>query len=267
MPVDQLLRHFGLTLMPFARPVPPPGLLRHKSFEEALARLSLALESRSAALVTAEPGLGKSTLLGTFADRLDKGRSRLVYTALCSCGPFGLIGQLAGRYGLKNRRSSAQTAQAILDELAKSDRDEILVLDEGHRLPRASLDELRLLSNLDFDRTPPFTLILAGQPPLRERLLEPDLASLLQRLPIRTSLSPLTDRETVDYLDRRLRAAGATATVFRPAAADKVFERTRGVLRLINNLATSALLAAAAAGKKHVDVREVEDASFDQESA
>jgi type II secretory pathway predicted ATPase ExeA len=255
MPVDQLLRHFGLALMPFARPVPPAGLLKHKSFEEALSRLSLAVESKSAAVVIAEPGLGKSTLLGTFADRLDKGRTRLVYTALCSCGPFGLIGQLAGRYGVKNRRSSAQTAQALLDELAKSDRDEILVLDEGHRLPRESLDELRLLSNLDFDRTPP-----------RERLLEPDLSSLWQRLPIRTSLSPLTDRETVDYLDRRLRAAGATATVFRPAAADKVFERTRGVLRCINNLATSALLAAAAGGKKHIDVREVEDAVFDQES-
>ncbi len=218
MPVDQLLRHFGLTLMPFARPVPAGGLLQHKSFDEALTRLSLAVESKSAAVLTAEPGLGKSTLLGTFADRLDKGRTRLVYTALCSCGPFGLIGQLAGRYGVKNRRSSAQTAQAILDELAKSDRDEILMLDEGHRLPHASLDELRLLSNLDFDRTPPFALILAGQPPLRD------------------------------------------------AAADKVFERTRGVLRLINNLATSALLAAAAGGKKHVDVREVEDAVFDQES-
>lgn len=266
MPVDQLLRHFGLTLMPFARPVPPAGLLKHKSFEEALSRLSLAVESRSAAVITAEPGLGKSTLLGTFADRLDKGRTRLVYTALCSCGPFGLIGQLAGRYGVKNRRSSAQTAQALLEELAKSDRDEILVLDEGHRLPRESLDELRLLSNLDFDRTPPFTLLLVGQPPLRERLLEPDLASLWQRIPIRTSLSPLTDKETVEYLDRRLRAAGAMATLFRPAAADKVFERTRGVLRPINNLATAALLAAATSGRKHVDVREVEDAVFDQES-
>jgi len=266
MSVDQLLRHFGLTLMPFARPVPPAGLLKHKSFEEALSRLALAVESKSAAVVIAEPGLGKSTLLGTFADRLDKGRTRLVYTALCSCRPFGLIGQLAGRYGVKNRRTSAQTAQALLEELAKSDRDEILVLDEGHRLPRESLDELRLLSNLDFDRTPPFVLILAGQPPLRERLLEPDLSSLWQRLPIRTSLSPLTDKETVDYLDRRLRAAGATATIFRPAAADKVFERTRGVLRPINNLATAALLAAAASGKKHVDVREVEDAVFDQES-
>jgi type II secretory pathway predicted ATPase ExeA len=133
-------------------------------------------------------------------------------------------------------------------------------------LPRESLDELRLLSNLDFDRTPPFTLILAGQPPLRETLALPELASLAQRLPLRASLSLLTDRETVDYLDRRLRAVGAQATLFRPGAADKVFEKSRGVPREINNVATAALLAAAAAGKKHVDVREVEDAVFDRES-
>jgi type II secretory pathway predicted ATPase ExeA len=266
-PVEKLLRHFGLTCLPFARSIPPNGLLEHKRFVEALERLRLAVESRNAMLLTAEPGLGKSTLLGTFADSLDKAKVRLVYTPLCSCGPFGLIGQLAQRYGIKAKRSSAQTAQAVLDELSKSDKQEVLVLDEAHRLPRESLDELRLLSNLDFDRTPPFTLLLAGQPPLRETLALPELASLAQRVPLRAFLSLLTDQETVDYLDRRLRAAGAQATLFRPGAADKVFEKSRGVPREINNVATAALLAAAAAGKKHVDVREVEDAVFDRENA
>jgi type II secretory pathway predicted ATPase ExeA len=266
MPVDNLLRHFGLTCLPFTRSVPREGLLSHKSFAETLERLRLSVESKTAMLLTAEPGLGKSTLIGTFADELDKGRSRLVYSALCSCGPYGLIGQLAVRYGIRPKRSAAQTAQSVLDELAKSDKQEILVLDEAHRLPRESLDELRLISNLDFDRTPPFTLILAGQPPLREHLAQPDLASLWQRLPLRASLSPLGDRDTVDYLDRRLRAAGAQATLFRPGAADKIFERSRGIPREINNIATAALLAAVTTGKKHVDVREVENAVFDQEN-
>jgi type II secretory pathway predicted ATPase ExeA len=265
-PVEKLLRHFGLTCLPFARAVPEDGLLEHKSFVEALERLRLAVESRTPLLLTADHGLGKSTLLGTFADSLDRAKVRLVYTALCSCGPFGLIGQLAQRYGIRAKRSSAQTAQVVLDELGRSDKQEVLVLDEAHRLPRESLDELRLLSNLDFDRTPPFTLVLSGQPPLRETLVAPELASLAQRLPMRASLSPLNDRETVDYLDRRLRAAGAQATIFRPGAADKVFEKSGGVPREINNVATAALVAAAAAGKKHVDVREVEDAVFDREN-
>ena len=155
----------------------------------------------------------------------------------------------------------------MLDELARSDKQEVLVLDEAHLLPRATLDELRLLSNLDFDRTAPFALVLVGQPPLREALELPELASLAQRLAIRASLSPLTDQETTDYLDRRLRAAGARTTLFRPSAVGRLFEKTRGVPRLINNLATAALLAAATAGKKHIDLQEIEDASFDQENA
>jgi type II secretory pathway predicted ATPase ExeA len=63
---------------------------------------------------------------------------------------------------MRPKRSASQTAQIILDELARSGRNEILILDEAHRLPATTLDELRLLSNLDFDRVPPFALILAG---------------------------------------------------------------------------------------------------------
>jgi type II secretory pathway predicted ATPase ExeA len=267
MNADQLVNHFNLTQLPFGRAVSEAGLLRHRSFNEALARLSLALSTKTPAVFTAEPGLGKSALMGSLADSLDKTANHLVYTPLCSCNPFGLVGQLAVRYGLRPKRSAAQTAQAVLDELALSGRSEILILDEAHRLPPSTLDELRLLSNLDFDRVPPFALILAGQPPLREALAQPELASLYQRLAIRASLSPLSEQETTDYLDRRLRAAGARATLFRPQAAARIFEKTRGVPRLINNLALAALLAAATAGKKHVDLQEVDDAFFDQENS
>lgn len=266
MNLDSLLNHFGLAIQPFARAVPEAGLLRHRSFAEALTRLSLAVESRTPALLTAEPGLGKSTLLGVFYDSLDRSKTRLVYSQLCSCGPFGLVGQLATRYGVRPRRSAAQTAQALLDELAHSDRCEILVLDDAHRLPDPSLDELRLLSNLDFDRTPPFALLLVGQPVLRERLGESDLVSLAQRLAIRASLGPLSEADSTEYLERRLRAAGARATLFRPSAAARVFEKTRGVPRLINNLATAALLAASSRARKHVEVQDVDDATFDQEN-
>ncbi len=265
MTLDALLNHFGLATPPFARAVSEAGLLRHRSFAETLTRLTLAVETRTPALLTAEPGLGKSTLLGVFADALDTSRTRLVYTALSSCGPFGLVGQLAARYGVRPRRSAAQTALAILDELARSDRAEILVLDEAHRLPDTSLDELRLLNNLDFDRTPPFALLLVGQSVLRERLAETRHVSLTQRLAIRTCLSPLSEPDSADYLDRRLRAAGARATLFRPAAATRVFEKTCGVPRLMNNLATAALIAAASHGRKHVELQDIDDAAFDQE--
>jgi type II secretory pathway predicted ATPase ExeA len=267
MNIDQLMNHFNLTAFPFGRAVSEAALLHHRSFSEATARLSLALSTRTPALFIADPGLGKSTLLGALADSLKTTQTRLVYTPLCSCGPFGLIGQLAVRYGFHPKRSAAQTAQLILDELSRSQYTEIVILDEAHRLPVQTLDELRLLSNLDFDRIPPFAMILAGQSPLRETLAQPEMASLQQRLAIRTSLSPLTEEETTQYLDRRLRGSGARITIFRPQAVAKIFEKTQGVPRLINNLAMTALLAAAAAGKKYIDAQEVEDAFFDQENS
>lgn len=265
MSLKALLRHFGLHSPPFARSVPTGGLLGHASFNEALTRLRFAVESKTPAMLTAEPGLGKSTLLAAFADALDPATTRLVYTPLCSCGPFGLIGQLSTRYGIKGKRSTAQTAQAILDELGRSDKEEVLVLDEAHRLPAASLDELRLISNTDFDRTPPFALVLVGQPPLREHIADPSLSSLAQRIPIRSSLSPLSDSETAEYVDRRMRAVGAAKCPFRQPALDKLFEHSRGVPRQINSFATAALLAAATAGRKHVEPADIATAVFDVE--
>ena len=237
MSVNDFLQHFGLTTMPFARAVPQDGLVQHKSFVEARTRLQLAFESRTPALFCAEAGLGKSTLLGALADSLDKTTTRITYTQLCACGPY-----------------------------ARSTKLEILVLDDAHRLPTESLDELRLLSNLDFDRTAPFSLLLVGQPPLRKRLEEPEIFSLNQRIGLRASLAPLSAHDNADYIERRLRAVGATASIIQPAAIDKIFERGCGVPRQINNLASAAMLSAFASGKKHVDTNDVENAIFDHEN-
>lgn len=263
----QLCDHFGLSASPFDRDVPEAGLLRHKSFVESLERLLFAVEARAPALLTAIPGTGKSVLLGAVRDAMARTDARFVYTPLAACNPFGLVGQLAARYGTPIRRSTAQTATALLDELARSTRTEVLFLDEAHRLPDASLEELRLLSNLEFDRRAPFCLLLAGQPQLRERLQQPDFDSLWQRLAHRSSLAPLSDKESAEYLERRLRAVGARATLFRAAAVDIVFEHSKGVMRVINNLALGALVAAARAGRRHVEAKDVQDAVFDLEHA
>lgn len=265
--VEKLLHHFGLTALPFDRAVPPEGLLRHPSFTEATERLRFALDTRAPALLVAVPGTGKSVLLETLCRDLAPADVRVIATALSSCGPFGLVGQLAARYGTPVRRTTAQTAAALLDELARSPKTEVLILDEAHRLPDASLEELRLLGQLDFDRRAPFVLLLAGQPSLRERLQAPDFEALWQRLAIRAALSPLTDRETAEYLDRRPRAVGARAALFRPAAVDRLFEHSRGIMRRLNQLATGALLAAARASRKHVDHADVEAAVFDDAHA
>src|SRR5213593_2068730 len=265
--LDTLLHHFGLTALPFDRAVPPEGLLRHASFAEALERLRFAVDSRGPALLVAPPGTGKSVLLEALCGALPPNEARVIATALSSCGPFGLVGQLAVRYGTPVRRTTAQTAAALLATLDGSPKTELLILDEAHRLPDASLEELRLLGQLDFDRRAPFVLLLAGQPLLRERLQQPDFEALWQRLVVRASLAPLTDRESAEYLDRRPRAVGARALLFRPGAVDLLFQHSRGIMRRLNQLATGALLAAARAGRRHVEAADVQAAVFDDEHA
>jgi type II secretory pathway predicted ATPase ExeA len=265
--VDKLLHHFGFTALPFDRAVPPEGLLHHPSFAEALERLRFAIDARGPALVVAPPGTGKSILFDTLCTALAATTVRVTATALTACAPFGLLGQLAVRYGTPVRRTTAQTAAALLADLATSPKTELLILDEAHRLPDASLEELRLLGQLDFDRRAPFVLLLGGQPALRERLQQPEFDALWQRLVVRTSLAPLTDRESAEYLDRRPRAVGARAALFRPGAVDLLFQHSRGIMRRLNTLATGALLAAARAGRKHVDSADVQAAVFDDEHA
>jgi type II secretory pathway predicted ATPase ExeA len=265
--VDKLLHHFGLTALPFDRAVPPEGLLYHASFAEALERLRFAVDMRGPALLVAPPGTGKSIVLNTLCTSLPPSDLRVIATALSACGPFGLLGQLAVRYGTPVRRTTAQTAAALLADLGGSAKTELLILDEAHRLPDASLEELRLLGQLDFDRRAPFVLLLAGQPVLRERLQQPDFDALWQRLVVRTSLAPLTDRESAEYLDRRLRAVGARTTLVRPGAIDLLFQHSRGVMRRLNHLATGALLAAARASRQHIDAADVQAAVFDDEHA
>ena|SRR3989441_3777900 len=113
----------------------------------------------------------------------------------------------------------------------------------------------------------PFTLLLAGQPLLRERLQQPDFEALWQRLTVRTTLSPLTDRESAEYLDRRPRAVGARTLLFRPGAVDLLFQHSRGIMRRLNALALGALLAAARAGRRHVDAADVQGAVVDDDQA
>src|SRR5881397_2183134 len=127
--LETLLHHFGLTALPFDRAVPPEGLLSHASFAEALERLRFAIDTRGPALLVAPPGTGKSVLLNALCASMPPSDLRVIATALSSCGPFGLVGQLAVRYGTPVRRTTAQTAAGLLEELGRSPHTEVLVLD------------------------------------------------------------------------------------------------------------------------------------------
>jgi type II secretory pathway predicted ATPase ExeA len=258
--------HFKLHAPPFPQTVAALALLRHQGLKEALDRLRFALDRDGIVLFTAEAGCGKSTALATLTRELDATAYLVIYSALSTLGPFSLLASLAAKLGLRPRRFKGDTAQELINHLRGQSKRAVLILDEAHVLPDESLEDLRLLTGESLEHKSPFALILAGQPLLRERLSEPQHYSLWQRMPVRARLRPLTEGDVALFLDKHLRACGAKHNLFEPDAVTLIFQHSRGVPRLIQNLALGALLAAVTAAKKTVDGDCVQQALLEQEA-
>lgn len=260
-----LEEHFGLLRPPFPRSAPDTALFRHPGVEQVLARLRFALERDTTAMLIAESGCGKSTILALFARSLDAANYHLITTSLTTLAAFGFLASLCAATGLKTVRFKGETAAILISHLRGLPKKTVLLVDEAHLLPDDSLEDLRLLSADDFDRRPPFALVLAGQPLLRERLGEPRHYALSQRITVRARLRPLAETEVALFLERHLNAAGAKTNPFSPEATTAIFHHSRGVPRLVQNLALQSLLTAMAGGKKDVEQSCVEQAVVDLE--
>jgi type II secretory pathway predicted ATPase ExeA len=259
--------HFKLHRAPFPQTVEAAALLHHQSLKDALDRLRFALDRDGIALLTAESGCGKSTVLGTLVRDLDTTAYLVVYASLSTLGPFSLLSSLVAKIGIRPRRFKGETAQDLVAHLRGVSKRALIIIDEAHLMPDLSLEDLRLLTAESLDKKSPFALVLAGQPLLRERLAEPQHYALAQRITVRVRIRPLTDSEVALFLDKHMRACGAKSTIFEPDAVTLLFQHSRGIPRLIQNLALAALLAAATAGKKTVDADSVQQALLDQDAS
>jgi len=261
-----LQEHFDLRDVPFPKAASETCLLRHPPLLETVERLHFSVSRDSPALLVAESGCGKSTAVGLFARSLDAASYNVLYICLTTVKPFGFVSQIAAAIGLRAGRFKGEIAVALIAHLRGLPRRTVLVVDEAHLLPDDSLEDLRLLTADDFDRKSPFALVLAGQPLLRDRLGEPQHYSFAQRIGVRLRLRPLNESEMALFLDKHLKAVGARTNPFEPEAMVVIFHHSRGIPRLVQNVALEAMIAAMAAGKKTVDATSVQQAVVDMEA-
>jgi hypothetical protein len=140
----------------------------------------------------------------------------------------------------------------------------VLILDEAQALPQQTLDELRLLLNLETPRGKLLQIILAGQPELDEKLRLPALRQLRQRVMIHSRLSLLSEQETAAYAARRLAAAGcANPALFTPEAMQTIYASSRGIPRVVNLLCEHALISAYAEQKRVISDDMVQNIAVD----
>lgn len=240
----------------FGKAVGADSIFVYAQLQELHELLKRAIAERTLAAVTGKPGLGKTTAVRAYTGSLPTNQYRVLYFGQDQDGT-GLLQRFAQALGLKPRhfrnQLPMQISQALMDNAQEGGKKVVAVVDEAHWLDVRTLEDLRLLTNNEFDTSSPLSIILLGQQALRMLLKDPALEALDQRLRYRFSLEGFSLQETEDYIRHRLTSVGASADVFTDEAIQKIFDASEGVPREINNLCALTLMKAQVAGANRVD--------------
>ena len=251
--------YFGLNEKPFAITPDPRYLFMSERHGEALAHLVYGVtESGGFMQLTGEVGTGKTTLVRSLLQSRmpDNADVAVVLNPQLSAREF--LVAICEELGIE-LPDDRNSIKALIDTLnqhllqAHADgRRTILVVDEAQNLAPEVLEEVRLLTNLETSKQKLLQIVLIGQPELRELLARNDLRQLAQRITGRYHLEPLSREETAQYIEHRLKVAGALSEVFDSGAKREAFRLSQGVPRLINVICDRALLGAYSAETRKV---------------
>jgi general secretion pathway protein A len=257
-------RFYNLRERPFALSPDPEYLYLSRVHREALDYIRYGIESRAGFIVvTGEIGSGKTTLLQTLLQRLDD-RTTVARVVNTTLDPRELLEAILIDFGLDPTGKSKPVLLRDLGQFLVQQRAEgrrsLLVVDEAQNLSTQALEEIRLLSNLETEKSKLLQILLAGQPNLRDTIASPQLEQFRQRIAVSYHLTPLEADDTVAYINYRLEhAALGRAPRFPADAAAVVHERSGGVPRMINVICDAALVFGYAEERHHIDRPLVEE--------
>lgn len=266
-------QHFGLREPPFTITPDTSFFFAHTSHQEALNTLLVAVRSGEGFMkVVGEVGTGKTLLCRKFLDALDRENYVSAYVPNPYLGPSTLLLAVADELGLQcpegtNQHQLLKLLTRFLVESYATNKRVVLCLDEAQAMPVETLEAIRLLTNLETERRKLLQVVLFGQPELDQKLNNPAIRQLKQRITFSCRLKPLALGDVEFYINHRLTIAGHRGPrLFDTAASKQLFRASGGVPRLINILAHKALMAAFGEGTRHVSERHVRLAIEDTES-
>jgi type II secretory pathway predicted ATPase ExeA len=254
---------YGFKEKPFSM-LPDPGFLfLSKKHQAALTLLEYGLLNHVGfCVVSGEPGAGKTTILRALLDRIsDDITVGLITNTHQSFG--GLLDWVLSAFDLHEPNlTHVEMHQRLMDflieEYAKK-RSVLLIVDEAQNMKADTLEELRMLSNVNSEKDQLLQVVLAGQPALKDTLRQPELMQFAQRIAVDYHLASLNLEETCGYIQHRLKTAGAERDVFTPAACARIHQYSGGTPRLINLLCETVLVYGFADQCEMIDVDLVDE--------
>lgn len=263
---------FNLSRNPFELTPDPNCFVPTKRHDEALASLYYGVRRRKGlVVVTGEVGTGKTLLLRCLLRLLEQSKDiAYAYLFNSTLSPTEFLQYSVADFGLeasgKNKCELLTDLSRFLITRGAQQLTTVLIVDEAHLLSTETLEEIRLLSNLETTTEKLLQIMLVGQPELDEKLDSVGLRQLKQRISLRTQLGPLSPEETTTYIERRLRIAGADPAsnpLFSAHAIAKIHRFSQGLPRLINTLCENALITAYARRMPAVSAEIIETVAKD----
>jgi general secretion pathway protein A len=241
--------YFGFREKPFKLVPNPEYLFLSRSHEEALAHLNYAISQGDGFVeITGEVGTGKTTLCRAFLESLDD-QTVAAYIFNPKLGPKQLMRSISDEFGVQYRSDDTKDLIDKLNHFLLQKKHErkkvIIVIDEAQNLSKTVLEQLRLLSNLETNKEKLLQIILVGQPELAAMLDSHELRQIGQRISLRYQISPLSLKETQEYIQYRLNIASQKRLpLFDNAAIRLIYAYSKGIPRVINIACDRALIAA-----------------------
>jgi general secretion pathway protein A len=260
------LKHFGLARGPFTIAPDPRFLYLSDQHREALAHLHYGVQSGGFVLLTGEVGTGKTTVCRCLLEQLPEDTDvALVLNPRVSA--LELIATVCDELHV-DHTDAERSIKSLVDRLNRHlldanarGRRTVVLIDEAQSLSADTLEQMRLLTNLETNERKLLQIIMVGQPELRDMLATPGMRQLAQRVTARYHLGTLSRREVESYVAHRLQVAGTATQPFGRAALRRVHARSGGIPRLVNTICDRALLGAYVQGVSRVDGATLERAA------
>ena len=263
------LNFFSLGKEPFQITPDPSFLYLSPSHKEALASIMYGVEKRKGfILIVGAVGVGKTTILRAYLERSEEVKLRTIYVFNANITYNQLLKYIFRELDIvpQSLESSDMVNELhqLLVEEYKSGRNVLLLIDEAQNMPIDTLENLRMLSNLETATEKLLQIVFSAQPEFERTLNLEELKQLKQRVAVKAVISPLAPEEGLLYIRHRLkRAAAKEQHIFTTAALKEIVRLAKGIPRLINVLCDNSLITAFGYGKKKVDLRVVKEIASD----
>ncbi|MCX5703933.1 MAG: AAA family ATPase [Candidatus Omnitrophica bacterium] len=240
-------QYWGLTDKPFENTADPRFLYYSPQHQEAFSRLTYAInEQKGAALLTGVFGCGKTVVAQAVLLSLSKGKFETAFVINPQLSHIELLREIVYDLGVKDNLPTLKTdIMHRLDEMLHNNMDNgkntVVIIDEAHLINDVLIfEELRLLLNFQYKNKFLITLILLGQPELKDKIN--NIKQFQQRIAVKHHLAGLSYQETQEYIQYRLKVSGTQKQIFQGSAIRLIYEQSGGIPRRINQICDMALL-------------------------